>query len=151
MIDDCSIGLGLTKWSHIFRGFMLEIVLSITGAVTGLASLWLSNEQWKKVKEKIGMLSDAGKAIEILPAWYTERMMMDQWYFGLVTSDGHTIAIENITAISDDGKWMDVELLTSDEVPEYKGIKFITAVANDRRRASIQIEKIVMAYEIVTS
>lgn len=130
---------------------MLEIILSIIGAVTGLASLWLSNEQWKKVKAKIGMLSNAGMAAEILPAWYTSRMMQDQWYFGLVTTDGHTIAIGKISAISDDGKWMDVELLTSDEVPNNKDTKFITAVADDRRSASIQIQKIVMAYEIVTS
>ena len=130
---------------------MLETVLSIIGAVTGLASLWLSNEQWKKVKSKIGMLSDSRKAAEILPAWYTSRMMQDQWYFGLVTTDGHTIAIGRISAISDDGKWMDVELLTSDEVPNDRNTKFITAVAEDRRSASIQIEKIVMAYEIITS
>ncbi len=130
---------------------MLETVLSIIGAVTGLASLWLSNEQWKKVKSKIGMLSNAGKAAEILPAWYTSRMMQDQWYFGLVTTDGHTIAIGRISAISDNGKWMDVELLTSDEVPDDRNTKFITAVADDRRSASIQIEKIVMAYEIITS
>ena len=130
---------------------MLEITLSIIGALTGLASLWISNEQWKKVKAKIGMLSDAGKAIEILPAWYTGRMMSDQWYFGLVTTDGHTIAIGRITAISDDSKWMDVELLTSDEIPSTENTKFITAVADDRRSASIQIEKIVMAYEIITS
>ena len=129
---------------------MLATVLSVIAVGTGLASLWLSNEQWKKVKAKIGMLSDAGKAAEILPAWYTERMMMDQWYFGLVTTDGHTIAIGNITAISDDGKWMDVDLLTADEVPE-NDTQFITAVSNDRRSASIQIEKIIMAYEIVTS
>ncbi|NQZ03497.1 hypothetical protein [Idiomarina sp.] len=129
---------------------MLATVLSVIAVGTGLASLWLSNEQWKKVKAKIGMLSDAGKAAEILPAWYTERMMMDQWYFGLVTTDGHTIAIGNIAAISDDGKWMDVELLTSDEVPE-NDTKFITAVADDRRSASIQIEKVIMAYEIITS
>ena len=130
---------------------MLEIVLSIVGALTGLGSLWLSNEQWKKIKVKIAMLSDAGRATEILPAWYTDRMMRDQWYFGLVTTDGHTIAIGRISAISDDGKWMDVELLTSDEAPSDKETKFITAVADDRRSASIQIEKIVMAYEIVTS
>lgn len=130
---------------------MLATVLSIIAVGTGLASLWLSNEQWKKVKSKIGMLNDAGKAIEVLPAWYTGRMMMDQWYFGLVTTDGNTIAISSITAISDDGKWMDVELLTSDEVPSGNDCEFITAVADDRRSASIQIEKIVMAYEIVTS
>ena len=96
------------------------------------------------------MLSNAGKAAEILPAWYTSRMMQDQWYFGLVTTDGHTIAIGRISAISDNGKWMDVELLTSDEVPDDRNTKFITAVADDRRSASIQIEKIVMAYEIIT-
>lgn len=130
---------------------MLATVLSIIAVGTGLASLWLSNEQWKKVKLKIGMISEAGKAAEILPAWYTERMMMDQWFFGLVTTDGHTIAVGNITAISDDGKWMDVDLLTSDEVPDNENTKFITAVADDRRSASIQIEKVIMAYEIVTS
>jgi hypothetical protein len=130
---------------------MLATVLSIIAVLTGLGSLWLSNEQWKKVKAKIGMINEAGKAAEILPAWYTQRMMMDQWYFGLVTTDGHTIAMGNITAFSDDGKWMDVELLTSDEVPQKTETKFITAVADDRRSASIQIEKIIMAYEIVTS
>lgn len=132
--------------------FMLSIVLSIIAVLTGLASLWLSNEQWKKVKAKIGMLEDAGKAFEVLPAWYTKRMMMDQWYFGLVTTDGHTIAISNIVAISDNSEWMDVELLTDDELPYRQNeSKFITAVADDRRSASVQIRKIIMAYEIVTS
>lgn len=131
---------------------MLSIVLSIIAVLTGLASLWLSNEQWKKVKAKIGMLEDAGKAFEILPAWYTKRMMMDQWYFGLVTTDGHTIAINNIIAISDNSEWMDVELLTSEELPHIRNeSKFITAVADNRRSASIQIRNIIMAYEIVTS
>ena len=97
------------------------------------------------------MISDAGQAIEILPTWYTERMMRDQWYFGLVTSEDQIIAISNITAISDDGKWMDVELLTNDELPSDDRKKYITAVADDRRSASIQIEKIVMAYVLVTS
>jgi hypothetical protein len=130
---------------------MLTTVISITSACVALASLWLSNEQWKKVKMKIGMLNDAGKAIEVLPAWYTQRMMTDQWYFGLVTIDGNTIAISKITAISDNGKWMDVELLTANEVKSGKDWDYITAVADDRRSASIQIETIVMAYEIVTS
>lgn len=131
---------------------MLATVLSIIAALTGLGSLWLSNEQWKKVKAKIGMLSDVGKAAEILPAWYTKRMMVDQWYFGLVTTDGYTIAIRKIIAISDNSKWMDVELLTLGEVPQKNSeTNFITAVSDDRRSASIQIEKIVMAYEIVTS
>ncbi len=128
---------------------ILAAVLSIIAVFTGLVSLWFTDQQWKKVKTKIGMVSNSGKAAEILPTWYTERMMDDHWYFGLVTTDGSTIAISKITAISDNGKWMNVELLTSDETPEQK--EFITAVANDRRSASVQIEKIVMAYEITTS
>ena len=130
---------------------MLTNVLPLIAVLTGLVSLWFTYQQWQKIKKKIGMLSDAGKAIEILPAWYTERMMQDQWYFGLLTTDGSVIAIGNIAAISDDGKWMDVELLTNDEVPKRINQEFMTAVAKDRRRASIQIEKVVMAYEIVTS
>ena len=47
---------------------------------------------------------------------------------------------------------MDVELLTSEELPHIRNeSKFITAVADNRRSASIQIRKIIMAYEIVTS
>jgi hypothetical protein len=71
---------------------ILAIVLSVVATLTGLASLWFTYKQWQKIKKKIGMLSDAGKAIEILPTWYTTRMMQDQWYFGLVTTDGNTIA-----------------------------------------------------------
>lgn len=130
---------------------ILATVLSIFAVLTGLASLWFTDKQWQKIKAKIGMLSDSGKAAEILPAWYTERMMDDHWYFGLVTTDGKTIAIRNITAISDDGKWMDVDLLTRDELPAGKEDELIHAIAGDRTSASVQIEKIVMAYEIATS
>lgn len=130
---------------------MIATVLSIIAVLTGLATLWFTDKQWQKVKKKIGMLSDAGKAIEILPAWYTERMMRDHWYFGLHMTNGSVIAISSIVAISEDGKWMDVDLLTSDELPEGTNREFITAVSADRRSSSIQIDKIVMAYEIVTS
>ena len=130
---------------------MLPIILSIIAVLTGLASLWFTQKQWQKIGKKIGMISNAAAASEVVPAWYTERMMRDFWSFGLVTSTGKTIAISNIDAISDDGKWMDVQLLTSDEVQAHKGVDYITAIADDRRSASIQIEKIVMAYEIVTS
>jgi hypothetical protein len=129
----------------------LAIFISVIAVVTGLASLWFTHQQWQKIKRKIGMLSVASEAIEILPAWYTERMMSDQWLFGLLTADGSTIAFRKIAAISDDGKWMDIELLTEDELPTNNDTKFITAVAGDRRSASIQISQVVMAYEIITS
>jgi hypothetical protein len=130
---------------------MFSIVIAIIGALTALGSLWFTERQWRKINRKIAMLDDAGAAIEILPAWYTGRMMMDQWWFGLKTTDGSLIAISTIHAISDDGKWMDVELLTGDEVPGRNHSSIVFAVADDRRRASVQIDKIVAAYDIVTS
>ena len=130
---------------------MLETVIAVISGLTALGSLWFTEKQWRKINKKIAMITDAGAAIEVLPAWYTARMMQDQWYFGLRTVDGHVIAISNITAISDDGKWMDVNLLTDDEIPNCRKTNFITAVADDRRAASIQIDKIVFAYDIITS
>lgn len=97
------------------------------------------------------MLSDENFASEVVPAWYTKRMMGDQWYFGLQTIDGYVIAVQRIKAISDDGMWMDVELLMDDETPKLLDRKLITAVADDRRIASIKISSIVAAYDIVTS
>lgn len=129
---------------------MLPTVLSIIAVITGLASLWLSNEQWKKIKAKIAMIDDVGKAIEVLPAWYTGRMMTDYWAFGFVLESGKTIAIRRIKAISDDGKWMDVELLEPSERFE-NNQDILMAVADDRTSASVQIHKIVMAYELETS
>ncbi|MGC8122122.1 hypothetical protein [Marinobacter sp. VGCF2001] len=130
---------------------MLSAVVSVIGAITALVSLWFTDKQWRKINRKIAMLDDAGAVIEILPAWYTGRMMEDQWWFGLQTTDGSLIAFSTINSVSDDGKWMDVELLTSDEVPDIAHKNIVCAVADDRRNASIQIDKIVADYDLVTS
>ncbi len=130
---------------------MLETVLSIIAVVTGLASLWITNEKWKKVNAKIAMLQDVGKVAEILPAWYTERMMQDYWAFGLVMTNGKTVAISRITAVSDDKQWMDVELLSEGDFSGIEGPDYVFAVANDRTKASIRIDQIATAYELVTS
>lgn len=99
------------------------------------------------------MLTDASKAAEVLPAWYTERMMTDYWLFGLITVDGRTIAITSIHAVSDNGEWMDVELADKDEMAmrDDDHLDIITAVAGDRKRASVKIANIVAAIELRTS
>jgi hypothetical protein len=130
---------------------VIEVTVSVVSALTALGSLWFTERQWQKVNKKIAMLSDAEAAIDVLPAWYTARMFRDHWFFGLRTTDGLLIAISRIKAISDDGKWMDVELLTADELPKIKEENVLVAVADDRRKASVQIEKIVAAYDLVTS
>jgi hypothetical protein len=130
---------------------MLEATVAVISALTALGSLWFTASQWRKIRKKIAMVSDAGSASEILPAWYTARMMQDQWWFALQTNDGAVIAIRRIVALSDDAQWMDVELLTHDELPDLPQSRIIVAVADDRRAASVQIKNIVAAYDIVTS
>ena len=130
---------------------MISNFIAFVAVLVSAASLWFTHEQWAVVRKKIGMITDYGKAIEVLPAWYTTRMMTDHWHYGLLTVDAGVIAIQQIKSISDDGKWMDVELLTKDEIPKGINEHFVTAVAEDRRAASIQIDKIILAYELVTS
>ena len=129
------------------------VIVALISAGFAVWSLWFTHKQWQKIKSKVAMISHSGKALEILPAWYTARMMNDNWLFGLLTSDGRIVVIKQITAISDDGKWMDVQLAETDKV---EGIKFgagtfICAVAADRVRASLQIAHIVAALDLQTS
>lgn len=79
--------------------------------------------------------------------------MTDRWLFGLYTNDGRVILIRKILAISDDGKWMDVELVDTETGEEYEKLLpgVISAIANDRPRASIQIANIVIALDLQTS
>jgi len=77
-------------------------------------------------------------------------MMQDEWLFGLITNDGQVIVIKKIRSLSDDGKWMDVELATWDGTilipPEFG--RTIYAVAEDRAIASVQIRNIVAALDL---
>ena len=130
---------------------MLSAIVSIIGALTALGSLWFTERQWRKINKKVAMIDDHATAIEVLPTWYTGRMMTDYWEFGLVTTAGKTICIRQIKAISDDGKWMDVELMEAADIPESLRDAAIGAVAHDRTEASIQISEIVAAYELTTS
>lgn len=128
------------------------IVALISAGFAGW-SLWFTHKQWQKIKTKVAMINDSGKASEVLPAWYTARMMRDDWLFGLLTNDGRIFAIKQITAISDDAKWMDVLLAEADEVKGLKfgGGSFICAVATDRVQASLQIAHTVGALDLQTS
>lgn len=94
-------------------------------------------------------ISEASKAKRVLPAWFSERMMGDDWFFGVLTEDGRMIGIRRIEEASADGSWINVELLTKDEIPG--DVQCVTAVANDRRLASIQTKSIVMAYDLAVS
>jgi|AMFO01.1.fsa_nt_gi hypothetical protein len=133
-----------------------NIIIGVVGAiggVAGLVSAYISVQEWRKVNRKVAMLEDAGAAFEIIPAWYTSRMMQDSRLFGLQMTNGKLIAINSINAVSSDGKWMDVTLATEDEI-EFVDEKYqpiTVAVADDRRSASIRISEIQTAFDLQTS
>lgn len=87
---------------------MISNLINFGMLLIALISLYFSYSNWQKVKNKITMINEAGEALEILPAWYTSRMMTDHWAFGLLTTDGRTLVINRVLSVSDDGKWMDV-------------------------------------------
>lgn len=129
------------------------LVIAAIGGVTGLGSLWFTHLQWEKIKAKVVLLSSNERAFEVVPAWYTNRMMTDDWLFGLLTADRRLIVITRITAVSSDGKWMTVELAEQDQLPSDMtkyGIP-VFAVAEDRTKASVKIDSIVAAMELQTS
>ena len=128
--------------------------LVVFGGLSGWAAAYFSWREWQNTRKKIAMLTDASAAAEVLPAWYTSRMMTDHWTFGLLTAAGKMVVITRITALSDDGRWIDVELAESevlDWLPKDYPADFLFAVGPERTSASLQISKIVAAVELMNS
>lgn len=96
---------------------------------------------------------EVANAVAVLPAWFTERMMSDVWFFGLLTTSGHLICISAIDRVSPDGQWLDVDLLEEGfdiqnlKLNEQFKNKMILAVG-DRTKASVKVSEIVMAFEL---
>lgn len=87
--------------------------------------------------------------------WLAERMMTDYWAFMLVTEGGNCLAIRRITHITPDG-WADVEFLDMEYfdgllIPKEYLVKLITATASERLNGSINLNKIVAAFELHNS
>lgn len=132
---------------------IIGVVVGVLGGLAGLVSSYISINEWRKVNRKVAMLEDAGAAFEVVPTWYTSRMMQDHWLFALHMSSGHLVAINRIKAVSSDGNWMDVELATDDEIEhvDKKYRPIVVAVSDDRRSASVKISEIQAAFDLQTS
>jgi hypothetical protein len=98
------------------------------------------------------MSAEEGKverALQLLPAWFTARMMQDSWKFGVLMSDGTLIYIETILEVrqaADGSLWLDVQL--SEETPfaqepHPKHLKSPTS----RTKASINAAHVMAAFE----
>jgi hypothetical protein len=96
------------------------------------------------------------RGVDLIPAWFTSRMIDDVWGFGLLLENGNILGIECIEKIYqavDGSLWMDVRLLSSTSNIAYErlGDKLVIAPMPDRCNASVNISKIVAAFEIFTS
>lgn len=129
------------------------LIIAAIGGITALVSLGFTHLQWQKIKAKVTMISNSSVAFDVLPAWYTGRMMNDEWLFGLLTADGRLIVIKRIKSVSSDGKWMDVELVERGDVSmDLTGYGMpVFSIAADRISASVQISTIVAAIDLQAS
>lgn len=85
--------------------------VAIASAYFARQSATVAKRQLALVERKIGMVTDPAKMTEILPIWYLGRMVTDNWGFGLLLASGEILGIGRIIGVSDDGQWLEVELL----------------------------------------
>jgi hypothetical protein len=96
---------------------------------------------------------DPFKSPEILPAWFTGRMMNDSWSFGLLTITGQIIALERIDNISQDANgtiWLDATMLDSRTnlfgMESFESKIFVSPT--ERTQISINASHVVAAFEL---
>lgn len=91
------------------------------------------------------------EGVDLLPAWFTFRMMDDTWSFGLLMITGDIIAIECITRITQDASgnlWLDAKLLTTSFFErEIDGRKLLLSPTS-RNTVSINAAHVVAAFEL---
>jgi hypothetical protein len=87
-----------------------DVEMEILNLLVAFAALALSVHNWWKANAKAKFLTDPSEAFEVVPAWFTPRMMQDHWHFALLLSNGKWALIHNIESVSSDGKWIEVKL-----------------------------------------
>ena len=133
------------------------LLLSIFALVVSAMTLWTQRESQSLNEEQFAKIVEDSKKDDYLavnPSWFTRRMTTDNWFFGLLTTNGEIIMIEKIIEVSPDGKWLEVTLLTADSCSgssTHLGGTPVFAVADDRKTASVQVSNIVMALEMASS
>lgn len=129
-----------------------SLIVAGGSAIFAKQSADASKRQLALVERKIGMVTDPAKMTEILPVWYVERMGQDNWGFGLLLGSGELLGIERIMGVSDDGQWLEVELLDGSSGPkEVSGIPITYAGLSDRTHGSIRVDQVQAAFELWTS
>ena len=133
----------------------LSALALVISALTALLSWQAHKRDHKLNKEQFRTIKEDTEKVNFLainPSWFAEVMKKQESWWGLVTHTGHIIPIKKINVVSDDGKWLEVTLLTGDEltnnVLDYpKDVRYV-ALDENRATASVQTAHITMAYEI---
>jgi hypothetical protein len=87
----------------------------------------------------------------LLPAWFTERMLNDQWYFGLLLVTGEVIGIHCIRSViqaGDGSIWIDAEMFEEDEGGHEAFGRKVRTAPTKRCAISINANQVVAAFEL---
>lgn len=96
---------------------------------------------------------DVREAERLLPAWFTGRMMCDNWSFGLLMGTGDVLCISRINRVSEaknGAVWIDVELLPDEAMvvardrPDWR----FRYAPTERLEASVNAAHVVAAFEL---
>ena len=100
-------------------------------------------------------------AQKLLPAWFVQRMMTDEWTFGLLLATGQVLVINRIASVhqaADGSIWLDVEMREKREdswlEPELgkmpSNLNYLLA-PTERNDASINAAHVVAAFELAST
>lgn len=119
-------------------------------------SAQVAQRQLDVLTKKVTMIDEPGKMSELLPAWFVKRMATDYWHFGLLMDNNVVLPIHRIEKISDDGRWLEVELMEQgSDIHEFpnspiKEMPVIYALEG-RTTANVQVSKIVGTIELANT
>jgi hypothetical protein len=132
-------------------GELQDIITSAAKENLRLNSIINEIDSRLRVKESN---EESSNATLILPSWFTQRMMEDSWQFGLMLSNGTTIAISGIKSLHLDasgGIWIDVYMLdysVDDLYVRTKELFYIWTSPTSRVEATINAAHVIAAFEI---
>jgi hypothetical protein len=89
------------------------------------------------------------RAVQLLPAWFTARVMQDSWHFGMLMSDGTCIYIETILEVhqaADGSLWLDVLLSEVTPFAQEAYPRHLTSPTS-RTKASINAAHVMAVFE----
>lgn len=107
----------------------------------------------RTVKKVVTDDMEVEKQIALLPAWFVQRMMCDEWTFGLLLTTGDVLVISSIAHVHQDAAghlWLDVNV--TDPEPYLTTIgsagRGVLYCPTTRTTMSINAAQVVAAFEV---